>query len=344
MGKVRTTMLQKKMRLLQLLFMLTALLGVVGLGIWHILPDTFSRSAHAAPASPIKHVVIIMLENHSFDNYFGTFPGAYGVTLPQAPNPMPRDYNHGSEAELAAIDGGKMDHFEAHASVQYKQSDIPIYWKYAQTFGLGDKFFTSYATSSTPNHMTWFAAQSGGIFETLSPTGCGTPHNNLVHSRDVVTANDYWSYPCYNIPSVPDLLTNTSLTWKYYNNVSIWDAPGMIQSVPTPTNPSSGMVSNVLQFQKDASRGNLANISWITPSANYTDHPPSLQEPAQNFVNDSVQAVMHGPDWGSTAIFVTWDDWGSFYDHVKPPQIDALGLGLRVPLIVISPFAIPGHI
>jgi hypothetical protein len=239
-----------------------------------------------------------------------------------------------------------MDHFEAHADVQYKQSDIPIYWKYAQTYGLGDKFFTSYATSSTPNHMTWFAAESGGIFETLSPTGCGTPHNNLVHSRDVVTANDYWSYPCYNIPSVPDLLPS-GLNWKYYNNVSIWDAPGMIQSVPTPTNSSSGVVSNVLQFQKDALDDpgtTFANVSWITPSSNYTDHPPSLQEPAQNFVNDSVQAVMNGPYWGSTAIFVTWDDWGSFYDHIKPPQIDALGLGLRVPLIVISPYAIPGHI
>src|SRR5438876_4026216 len=129
------------MRLLKRLFILTALLAIIGLETWHILPGNVSRRAHAAGSSPIKHVVIIMLENHTFDNYFGTFPGAYGVTLPQAPNPMPRDYNHGSEAELAAIDGGKMDHFEAHANVQYKQSDIPIYWQYAHTFGLGDKFF-----------------------------------------------------------------------------------------------------------------------------------------------------------------------------------------------------------
>jgi len=137
------------MRLIKRLFILTALLAVVGLGIWHILPDNVSRRAHAAGSSPISHVVIIMLENHTFDNYFGTFPGAYGATLPQAPNPMPRDYNHGSEAALSAIDGGKMDHFEAHANVQYKQSDIPIYWQYAQTFGLGDKFFSSYATSGS---------------------------------------------------------------------------------------------------------------------------------------------------------------------------------------------------
>lgn len=328
------------MRLLKRFFIVTTLLAVLGIGALRILPGTVSRNAHASGTSPIQHVVIFMLENHTFDNYFGTFPGAYGTTLPQAPNPMPRDYNHGSEAELAAIDGGKMDHFEAHAKVQYKQSDIPIYWQYAQTFGLGDKFFTSYATSSTPNHMSWFAAQSGGIFETVSPVGCGTAPNNLIHSRDITTANDYWSYPCYNIRSLPDLLTNAGLTWRYYNNVSIWNAPGLIQSVSNSPN----VVKNISQFTTDVNSSNLANVSWITPSGNFTDHPPALMEPAQNFVADNVNAIMNSQYWNNTAIFVTWDDWGSFYDHIKPPLVDALGLGLRVPLIAISPYAIPGHI
>src|SRR6516165_9334536 len=114
------------MRLLKRLFIGASVLMLIGIGAWRIVPGTFSQHAHASGTSPIQHVVIIMLENHTFDNYFGTFPGAYGVTLPQAPNPMPRDYNHGSEAALAGIDGGKMDHFEAHAYVQSKQADIPI--------------------------------------------------------------------------------------------------------------------------------------------------------------------------------------------------------------------------
>src|SRR5438067_6512372 len=226
------------MRLLKRFFIATTLLLVIGIGTWRMLPDTVSKHAHASGTSPIQHVVILMLENHTFDNYFGTFPGAYGVTLPQAPNPMPRDYNHGSEAALAGIDSGKMDHFEAHANVQYKQSDIPTYWKYAQTFGLGDKFFSSYATSSTPNHMTWIAAQSGGLFETVSPIGCNAAPNNLVHSRSVTTAADYWSHPCYDIPSLPDLLTsaNPKLTWRYYNNVPIWNGAGIIQSLSNSPN------------------------------------------------------------------------------------------------------------
>jgi len=328
------------MRLLKQCFIVAALLAVISLGAWSILPGTFSRHAHASGSLPIQHVVIIMLENHTFDNYFGTFPGAYGTTLPQAPNPMPRDYNHGSEAVLAGIDGGKMDHFESHANVQYKQSDIPIYWQYAQTFGLGDKFFSSYATSSTPNHMTMIAAQSGGLFETVSPIGCGAASNNLVHSRSVTTAADYWSYPCYNIQSLPDLLTSAGLTWRYYNNVPIWNATGIIQSL----NNSSNVVKNIPQFITDVNGGNLANVSYITPSGNYTDHPPALMEPAQNFVADNVNAIMNSQYWNNTAIFVTWDDWGSFYDHIKPPQVDALGLGMRVPLITISPYAIPGYI
>ncbi len=328
------------MRLLKRFCIVTALLAVIGIGTWRILPDNFSRRVHASGTSP-THVVIIMLENHTFDNYFGTFPGAYGVTLPQAPNPMPRDYNHGSEAALSSIDGGKMDHFEAHSNVQYKQSDIPIYWQYAQTFGLGDKFFSSYATSSTPNHMTWIAAQSGGLFETVSPIGCDAAPNNLVHSRSVTTAADYWSPPCYDILSLPDLLTSAKLTWRYYNNVPIWNGPGIIKSLKNSPN----VVKNISQFTSDVANGKLANVSYITPSGNYTDHPPALMEPAQNFVADDVNAIMKSSQYrDNTAIFVTWDDWGSFYDHIKPPQIDALGLGMRVPLIVISPYAIPGYI
>jgi phospholipase C len=326
------------MRLFSRLLVVITLLAVIG--AWRFQLVATSHNAHASGSSPIQHVVIIMLENHTFDNYFGTFPGAFGKTLPQAANPQPRDYNHGSEAALAAIDGGKMDRFESHAKVQYKQSDIPIYWQYAQNFGLGDKFFSSLPTSSTPNHMTMVAAQSGGIFDTISPVGCSTSQNTLVHSRNVTTAADYWGYPCYTIPNLPDELTNAGLTWRYYCNVPIWNAPGLISSIST----SKNVIKNIPSFISDVNSGNLASVSWITPTGNYTDHPPAFLEAAQNFVADNVNAIMNSQYWNNTAIFLTWDDWGAFYDHIAPPQIDALGLGPRVPLIVISPYAIAGHI
>ncbi len=305
--------------------------SVVAISVLRINPAITNNisNVRAAGSTPIQHVVFLMLENHTFDNYFGTYPGAYGdFKLPQAPNPQPRDYNHGSEAALTAMDGGKMDHFESHSNYEYKQSDIPIYWDYAQHFGLGDKFFSSLPTSSTPNHMTMFAAQTGGIFETLSPVGCGSALNALVHSKVLSTGRSYWSYPCYNIPSLPDELTQHQLSWKYYNNVPIWNAPAIIQS----TSNSSNIVKNPMQFVSDVKNGKMANVSWITPSSNYTDHPPAALEPAQNFVEKIVNAVMNSSYWASSAIFVTWDDWGAFYDHVAPPKIDGIGLGTAVSL------------
>jgi hypothetical protein len=90
--------------------------------------------------------------------------------------------------------------------------------------------------------------------------------------------------------------------------------------------------------------GNMAAVSWITPPNGSSDHPPQFIEAGQNFVTTQVNAIMNSPYWANTAIFVTWDDWGGQYDHVPPPQVDGLGLGPRVPLLVISPYAKPGYI
>src|SRR5260370_13597359 len=130
------------MRTMRRWYVVIPLLVILGLGVpWRIFPLVTAHQAKAASTTPIQHAVFIMLENHSFDNYFGRFPGANGVTLPRESNPLPSDYNHGSAAAFAATDNGKMDGFEPHAYYQYTQSDIPAYWSYAQQFGLGDKFF-----------------------------------------------------------------------------------------------------------------------------------------------------------------------------------------------------------
>src|SRR6266704_748329 len=326
------------MRLSVRLLVIALLLMALGVGLWRVLPFTSSHLAQANASSPIQHVVVIMMENHTFDNFFGQFPGANGVTLPRETNPLPRDYNHGSAAARAYMDGSKMDEFEAHAYYQYTQADIPNYWSYAQHFGLGDYFFSSYPTSSTPNHIAMVAAQAGGIYETTPQTGCDSPQNDIVHAVSP-TGLDYWTYPCKNIRSLPTLLTNAGLTWRYYADVPIWDAPRMLQ--PLHGSPNDVHVS---QFVKDVKSGNLANVSWITPTGVSTDHPPSLLEPAQNFVTTEIDAIMNSSYWTSTAIFLTWDDFGGLYDHVAPPQIDTLGLGPRVPLIVISPYAKAGYI
>src|ERR1700730_12354995 len=203
-----------QMKSLRRWFVIIALLLIVGVAAWRTVP-VVRQPAHASSSSPIQHVVYIMLENHTFDNYFGRFPGANGVTLPIDPNPVPSDYNHGSASAIAAIDGGKMDGFAPHSYYQYTQSDIPNYWAYAQQFGLGDNFFTSFSTSSTPNHMATLAAQNATMFETPVQKGCSSPQNALMHSRGY-TGSDFWSFPCYSVKSLPDLLGPAGLSWRYY--------------------------------------------------------------------------------------------------------------------------------
>jgi hypothetical protein len=135
-------------------------------------------------------------------------------------------------------------------------------------------------------------------------------------------------------------LDNAGISWRYYYNTPYWDAPGFVQS----TSNSKNIIRDPSRFVRDVKAGNMATVSWITPPNGSSDHPPQFIEAGQNFVTTQVNAIMNSPYWANTAIFVTWDDWGGQYDHVPPPQVDGLGLGPRVPLLVISPYAKPGYI
>ena len=154
----------------------TAIAGAASLVVLGLAPTgVLSNIARSDQTTPIKHVVVIMEENHTFDNYFGAFPGVnnnpvgpsgqpWGVTEPAASDPLPYDLDHSGPRAYGAIDGGKMDNFDPMGDVQYSASDIPTYWSYAQKFGLGENFFTSISSSSTPNHIAMIAGQSGGDF------------------------------------------------------------------------------------------------------------------------------------------------------------------------------------
>src|SRR5579863_10426736 len=126
------------------------------------LASPASPHSRAGETSPIQHVVVIMQENHTFDNLFGTFPGVNGFKEAHAANPLSGDIDHSGPAARAAVDGGKLDGFSARGQVQYHEADIPTYWAYARRFGLSDNFFSSDVTSSTPNHIAMFAGQTGG--------------------------------------------------------------------------------------------------------------------------------------------------------------------------------------
>ncbi len=293
-----------------------------------------------ATTTPITHVVIIMMENHTFDNYFGRFPGANGSgNLPFASNPPRGDLDHTSPAAYASMDNGAMDEFPAEGYVQYTKDDIPNYWAFAQQFGLSDNFFTSMASSSTPNHIAMVTAQSGGIDTTSTPKSCNSTQNTLAYSKNPAD-NHLWTYPCYNINSLPNILQQNGVSWKFYSTGGNWDAPSFIQTLSGSPND----IRNVNQITTDIQSGNLADVSWATPPPGQSDHPAQLLQLGQNFVTGIVSNIMKSSYWANTAILLTWDDWGGFYDHVPPPQLDAFGLGPRTPLIVISPYAKAGYI
>ncbi len=223
----------------------TALAMVVALGVI----VTFSNLTHdsnivhqATPTTPIQHVVVIMEENHTFDNYFGDFPGVtgtqWGVTEPPASDPLPHDLDHTGARVMAAMDGGKMDNFDPLGQVQYQQSDIPTYWAYAKQYGLGENFFTSADANSTPNHIAMIASQTGGSFDTPPVEGCKSPLNDVVLNRDESSGAESFAEPCYNINSIPQELTTAGVSWKFYGQTAVWDAPLYIQSLSsTPQVP-----------------------------------------------------------------------------------------------------------
>ena len=350
-------------------------------GTVHI-PVISPRAPLATPInafrSKIRHIVFLVKENRSFDMYFGTYPGAEGATsgvistgaqmvLRRAPDRMPRDLGHDWTDALTAINGGKMDRFDLVQNgnrrgdflsmSQFLAADIPNYWSYAQHFTLADHMFSSLTGPSFPNHLYTVAAQSGGVIGNPDSLiwGCDADQRTRV---DVMRADGSFArqYPCIDVPTLPDSLDAAKVSWKYYAPTKnqhgyIWSVLDSIRHVrmgpewATNVVPFSG-------FVQDAAAGALPAVSWVVPDFDVSEHP-SVDAFAGTTMNTSacvgenwtvrqINAVMQGPEWQSTAIVLTWDDFGGFYDHVPPPSIDGFGLGPRVPLIVISPYAREG--
>jgi phospholipase C len=281
-----------------------------------------------------------MMENHTYDSLFGRYPlnpNGGVATLPQAANPFPGDIDHTGPRQLALLQDGLLDQVSQAGQVQYFASDVPVYWSYAQNFGLGDNFFSSMATNSQPNHLALIAGQTAGEYG--NGGDCTSPAN-AVEIQRAASGIESFAYPCYNISTVPQTLSQYGISWRYYSNGGIWDAPKNVTNLYVSPNN----VINPDQFLADVQSGNMPAVSWVNPAFSNSDHPPENLSAGQDFVSQEVSAIMQSQYWNNTVIFVTWDDWGGFYDHVNPTALDADGLGLRAPLLVISPYTKPGYI
>jgi phospholipase C len=324
------------------------------------LAASLSSCAERAPTL-IQHTVILLKENHTFDNYFGTFPGADGVTRGEtaagmivALAPMPDvdnlDLCNSWDCALQAIDGGRMDGFDLIGSgmsafAQATAQQIPSYWAYAGQYVLADRYFTSVHGPSLPNHLFTLAAQSGGTIDNvLGTTGgvaCdGTPTGTVT----VIDASGKRTQqsPCFDFPILGDELNAAGISWKYY----IDGGTGVLAVIRHVRNGPMWTLNQgtTAQFLHDVQTGQLPAVSWVIAPYQQSEHPPNSICAGDNQAAQYLNAIMQGPAWNSTVIFVTYDDFGGFYDHVPPPQLDQEGLGPRVPLLIISPYAKRGYV
>jgi phospholipase C len=327
----------------------------------------------------IKHIIIITQENRTFDNYFGTFPGAdgipKGVCVPDPRNggcDKPyvdhRDSNnndpHSEVPFKVDVNGGKMNGFvkeaeeklckpkpaPCHSDVMgyHVQSDIPNYWAYAKNFVLQDHMFETPGSWSLPDHLYEVSGWSATCTKTGDPMSC--------HSSDMPKERTKSDPVPFAWTDITWLLHRHHVSWAYYldhgaisvdlknrNGASIhWNPlPGF-----TDVHEDHQLASMrpLTVFYKSAKAGTLPKVSWIMPDFRDSEHSPALVSTGQAYVTRIINAIMRGPDWNSSAIFIDWDDWGGFYDNVKPVRVDALGYGIRVPGLVISPYAKSGYI
>jgi phospholipase C len=369
--------------------------------------STLESPAELAGIHKIRHVVVIMQENRSFDSYFGTYPGADGINKsvcvrdPKDDCVHPfvdhHDINaggpHAEESAFGDIGGGKMDGFILEATIgvvhcpvftypdcktakprdvmgYHTGSDIPNYWSYARDYVLQDHMFSPALGASTPAHLYAVSGWSAFCTQHNRPFSCTNnptaPYPPKSLGRSTARLRHLTTHPIYAWTDLTYLLHRHRVSWAYYvvkGSEPDCANPAAIRCTPVDQDSTKAGIWNPLPdfdtvrndhelgnikpgsaFYAAARAGTLPAVSWVTPSAAVSEHPPFPVSAGQSYVTSLVNAIMRGPDWKSTAIFLTWDDWGGFYDHVVPPVVDKNGYGLRVPGLVISPYARRGYI
>jgi phospholipase C len=348
-------------------------------------------SATAVPAAKIKHVVIIVQENRSFDNVFHGFPGADTVDagkghdgrtirLREVGFLYPHDLNHRHDDFLQQYDHGKMDGFDLEhpdadlgapqpvSDLAYSylpRREVQPYFDMASQYVVADRMFQTNSGPSFTAHQYLIAGQSGGAIDNPDKLrtedyawGCDSPPESRVD-----TIWDYGEghgvFPCFDYRTLGDELDDAGLGWRYYapsfgHVGAIWSAYDAIRHIRYGPDWKEDIVTPETRVLQDIAGGRLPPLSWIVPATENSDHAfPVLARfkgaklngtTGPSWVTAIVNSIGQSSYWNDTAIFVLWDDWGGWYDHVPPPQRDRMGFGPRVPLIIISPYAKRGYV
>ena len=339
---------------------------------------------------PIEHVVFIIKENRSFDNYFARYPGVDGAThgmtsdgrrvkLTVAPDIEDPDLGHTFGDGIRAINGGHMDGFDLvrwgedlRGYSSFTREGMPNYWAYADEFVIGDRMFSSMYGPTFPEHLYTVGAQAGDIVankrkrETDQPGGYCADRTEyaprfrqdltkaekdkimeLEEDSSVEQIKKYWEtvWPCLNFEVLPDQLIENDISWRYYADDGSWmNALAAIKHIYNSKYWGPNVVPDE-KFLGDIENERLRKVNWVVPPPGFNEHPggPSVCM-GENWTVRHINALMESKYWPNLAIVLLWDDFGGFYDHVPPPHYDIMGLGPRVPYLMISPWAKEGYV
>jgi phospholipase C len=235
------------------------------------------------------------------------------------------------------------------------KNEVRPYFTMAQRYAFADRMFQTNEGPSFPAHQYILSGTSttgdgaplraaGNPFSPFGgfTGGCDSPGGSWVWLIDPMGNENQATYPCFDRLALSDLLERTSHTWRYYQahlGAGLWEGPDAIAHIRNDKSFAAHVVAPPKRVLDDIDAGRLADVVWVTPTAAASDHAGTTDGSGPSWVASVVNAIGSSKYWNDTAIFVTWDDWGGWYDHVSPPQYNSYELGFRVPLIVISPYA-----
>ncbi len=316
--------------------------------------------------TPIQHLIVLMQENHTFDNYFGTYPGADGFTadtcVPVNPFEVSKtecvepfrigdlpieNLDHSRQTFRLQYNEGRMNGFIHALNIRnqdgrlavgyYDDQELPFYWNLADEYVLFDRFFSSAAAGSFMNHVYWVTASPGRGRDKATPEGLG------------------------DLPTIFDRLEEQGISWKFY--IQKYDPnltyrslvvgaprPPQIEWVPLLSidrfidDPQlNRRITDLDEYYEDLRAGELPAVTFVKAIGS-SEHPPGSLQAGQRTSRTMLQALMLSDAWDDSAFLITYDDWGGWYDHVAPPQVDEYGYGFRVPALLVSPYAKQGYI
>jgi len=319
-----------------------------------------------SPNTPIRHLIVLMQENHTFDNYFGTYPGADGIPPgtcmpvdphdplnPECIEPFPigdlpiQDLDHSRRTFKLQYNDGAMDGFVFALNERnqdgrlamgyYDDGELPYYWNLADENVLFDRFFSSAGAGSFLNHVFWITGGPGNGRDRPTPEGLG------------------------DFPTIFDRLQEAGIPWKFYIHkyepgldyrdlVDGRPRPAQVEWVPLLSmdryleDPELfARIVDLEEYYEDLRSGQLPAVSYVKIIGS-SEHPPGSLQAGQLATRGMIQALMQSEAWPESAFLLTYDDWGGWYDHVAPPQVDDDGYGFRVPALLVSPYARRGAI